>query len=423
MKKQIKWTAALSTAAIMAVLTPVVSAPAMAQSAGWMQENGTWMFYDEDGYAVTDTWKKQDGTWYYLDENGQLSFDRQIDEYYVDADGKRVTSQWVKASDDESELNWFYYGSDGKITVSKFRTIDNKTYYFDADGHMVTGLLEIEGDTYYFGEDGAMKKGWIELEAEEHDEDPSWHYFDSKGKMIQNELDKKISGSYYTFKDGKMQTGWYQLSAEETSASNADGYQYYDTDGKRASGWRTIEGIPGLSTQDEQFHFYFKSGKPYFAQSGIQVFNINSDRYGFNTKGEMQTGLKSVTLEDGSTANYYFGTDGVMRTGKQTIFNEEEGTNQTWYFHTEGDKRGQGYHGIRDNVIYENGLRKQADADFRYVSVPFEGKNYLVNVSGAIQKASASSKSSSRPDLGTGFRDIKDANETVWTVDVNGIIQ
>ena len=74
-------------------------------------------------------------------------------------------------------------------------------------------------------------------------------------------------------------------------------------------------------------------------------------------------------------------------------------------------------------MIYENGLRRQAEAESRYASVQFEGKNYLVNASGTIQKASASSKSNSRPDLGNGFRDFKDANETVWTVDANGIIQ
>ena len=148
MKKQIKWTAALSTAAFMTALTPSFSAPAMAQASGWVQENGIWMFYDEDGYSVTDTWKKHDGHWYYLDEDGELSFNCQIEEYYVDAEGKRVTNQWVKVlneenwDDDSPEYYWYYYGSDGKATTSRFRTINDKTYYFDGDGRMTTGLAE-----------------------------------------------------------------------------------------------------------------------------------------------------------------------------------------------------------------------------------------------------------------------------------------
>lgn len=481
MKKQIKWTAALSTAAIMTALTPSFSSPVMAQPSGWIQESDTWMFYDEDGYAITDTWKKHDGEWYYLDEDGKLSLNQQIEEYYVGSDGKRVVNQWVKlpnednwGDDNAPEFYWYYHGKDGKATVSRFRTIENKTYYFDGQGHMLTGLVEIEGDTYYFGEDGdgVMKTGWVQLENENSDEEPSWHYFNSNGKMVQNEIDKRINGNYYTFKDGKMQTGWYKMPAEaaaadtassdtaaetaaadttssdtsaetaaedtaaETTVSDANaaksasatqapaaGYQYYDSDGKRASGWRTIHGIPGVSSEDEMHKFYFKNGQPYFAQDGIEIFFISSSRYGFNNKGEMQTGLQSVVLEDGSAATYYFGTDGVMKTGKQTIFSEEEGINQTWFFHADGEKRGQGYTGIRDNVIYENGLRKQADPSFRYSPVQFEGKNYLVSTAGTIQKATASSKSAVKPELGAGYRDFKDLSEFVWTVDVNGIVQ
>lgn len=449
MKKHIKLTAVLSTAAVMTAFAPVITSPVLAQATGWVQEDANWKFYDSDGYYLTDTWKKQDGNWFYLDEDGNVSFNRQVDEYYVGSDGKRVSNQWVSIANDDDwnsdeapEFYWYYYGKDGKATVSKFKTIEENTYYFDSDGRMVTGLVDIDGATYYFGgyQDGIMKKGWVELEAgaDSHDEETSWYYFDSNGQMVKNQVDKKIGGSYYTFQDGKMVTGWYKLPQEitEATAANASeetakqsaiptaaGYQYYNEDGKRAAGWMTIEGIPGLSSEDEVYKFYFKNGQPYFAQTGIQVFAINSTKYAFNTKGEMQTGLQVVTLEDGSVANFYFDSEGVMKTGKQTIFNEEDGMSYTWFFHTDGAKRGQGYHGIRDNVIYEYGLRKEADADLRYAPVAFEGQKYLVNASGTIQKASSSSKSSSRPELGNGYRDLRDSNDTIWTVDVNGIIQ
>ena len=38
-------------------------------------------------------------------------------------------------------------------------TIGGKTYYFDEDGQMLTGLVEIDGFTYYLGNesDGARK--------------------------------------------------------------------------------------------------------------------------------------------------------------------------------------------------------------------------------------------------------------------------
>lgn len=500
MKKHIRLTAVLSTAAVMAAFSPVFTSQVLAQPTGWVQEDENWKFYDEDGYYLTDTWKRHDNSWYYLDGDGNISFNSQIDEYYVDAQGKRVTNQWViipnedfDGSEDSPENYWFYYNSDGKMTTSKFRKVDGLTYYFDSEGHMATGLTEIDGANYYFGKegDGSMKVGWVELTEEHDDADDEivWSYFNSNGQRIENQVDKRVGSSYYTFVDGKMVTGWYKLpkdipaadadqniieanttdteaienaaenqtqesSSDDTSAeqqapaqdnasteqqepsqdsasteqqeeskNTAEGYQYYTADGSRASGWMTITGIPGLSEEDEYYKFYFKSGKPYFAEKDLQIFRVGSSRYCFNEKGEMQTGLQVITLEDGSKVNFYFDTDGVMKTGKQSILDEESGVTQTWFFHTESEKLGQSFHGIRDNVIYDNGLRQQAESYMRYAPVTFEGKNYLVNASGTIQKASASSKSHERPDLGVGYKDLKDSFDNIWTIDVNGIIQ
>ena len=171
------------------------------------------------------------------------------------------------------------------------------------------------------------------------------------------------------------------------------------------------------------YNFYFKNGKPYHAESGLQLFTVESKKYAFNTKGEMQTGLKVVNLEGGEVANFYFAEDGVMRTGKQVIYNEDLDENQTWFFYTDGSRKGQGFHGIRDNTLYEYGLRKDADSDLRLAPMAYDGNQYLVNTSGSIQKASSSSKSAAKPELGNGFKDYKDSNGKTWVVDVNGIIQ
>ncbi len=454
MRKSIQWTATISAAAAMMLLSAGLTIPAMAQTGNWVEEDGTWKYYDADGYVLTDSWKKYNDAWVYLDEDGNITLNSQIDEYYVDATGKRVANQWVEleAEDEWDEeapgTYWYYYGANGKMVAGKFKTIDEKTYYFDEEGRMAVGLREIDGANYYFSGSGYMKKGWVKLPAadDEFGDEMVWSYFDSTGKRIENQLDKKINGGYYTFVNGEMITGWYKLpeqapaaetetgadqnedAAETELAAAADhspaaGYQYYDESGKRASGWMTIAEIPGVSDEDETYRFYFKNGVPHHAAEGLKIFSIGSDRYAFNDKGEMQTGLQSIKLEDGSTANFYFNAQGAMETGKQTIYDEESDMNQTWYFHTEGAQRGQGYNGIRSNVIYENGLRKEASADLKYEPVMFEGQKYLVNASGTIQKASSTSKSTTRPDLGSGYRDVRDANETVWVVDVNGIVQ
>ena len=98
MKKQAKALAVLSTAMFMAAVTPAFLNPvpySYAKSAGWTEENGNWYYYDSYGEPLTDTWKKLDNDWYYLDSDGIRAVSTQIDEYYVDEDGKRVSMKWV----------------------------------------------------------------------------------------------------------------------------------------------------------------------------------------------------------------------------------------------------------------------------------------------------------------------------------------
>ena len=456
MRKQTKTLAVLSAAALFAAAAPMMTNTgiykALAAQSGWTEEDGRFYYYDEDGYKETNTWKKRGGDWFYLDEDGEIAINQRVDDYFVNAEGHMAKNQWVSAEneigydspDSPDNGSWLYFGKDGKIVTSKWMNIVGKNYYFDEDGMMQTGLLELDGHTYYLGDedDGARKTGWILLETitKDTDDEDIWCYFDTEGRMVVNQMDRKIDNAYYTFIDGQMQTGWINVAdagfvsssilsneaaAEDSSANVASDasdssanssasassirlsdFRYYDPEngGRRASGWYTIEGAPGISEEEEPFSFFFKNGT-------------------FNERGEMQTGLQSLKQADGSFVSYYFGDDGVMRTGKQTIYNDDLEENQIWYFQTKGSLKGQGYHGERDNQVYVNGLLKKADPELRYEPVSVGEKRYLVNTSGTIQKASSSSSSSSRPELGKGFKDIKDSNDTIWTVDTSGIIQ
>lgn len=451
MRKQTAFMAVLSAAAVLTAAAPMTNTGegiliAYAAEKGWVEEDGSFVFYDADGYRETNTWKKKDGSWYYLDEDGIPAKNQHIDEFYVDETGRMVKNQWILADSEEEydspdspvSGSWNYFGKDGKIVVSKWMTLDGKTYYFDEDGIMQTGILELDGETYYLGteEDGARKTGWILLEdmTNDTDDEDIWCYFDENGKLVVNQLDRKIGGEYYTFLDGTMQTGWIHLKeagflssdeAEAASTSLSD-FRYYDAEqgGRRANGWFTIEGAPGISEEGDTYTFYFRSGEALHAQSGLELFSINSEKYCFNEKGEMQTGIQTLHNENGESFRYYFDETGIMKTGKQTVYNEELEENQTWYFQTKGSKKGQGYHGVRDNQVYVQGLLQKADPELRYEAIELgEGKRFLVNTSGTLQKASASSTSNSRPELGKGFKDIKDSNDTIWTVDSSGIIQ
>ena len=426
MRKTFSYVTALTAAAF---LSMSASNMAFAQ-AGWVEEDSAWHYYDEEGYMVTDAWKKLDGSWYYLDSDGEMARGQKVDDFYVDSNGVMVTNQWVRIAEefdwespDTPDAYWYYFGEDGKATLDKWLQLDGSWYYFNDEGHMMTGKFTVGEDTYYTNENGVMQKGWVALKEDSSAPavKEAWYYFDNNGKMIQNQTDKKIGDAYYTFKDGKMQTGWVKVSAEENIG--IDGYQYYSQDGKRADGWIKTEGIDGIHAKGQESWFFFKDGKALRSTSGLQILTASGKRYAFNEKGEMQTGLQWISTGENTSARYYFGSDGILKVGKQSIYNEDLDATQTWFFHVDGDKKGQGLYGIRDNNIYLHGLRQDAESSARYASVEFNGKNYLVNTAGAIQKASSASKSSVKPELGAGHKDFKDNNGVTFTVDVNGVVQ
>ncbi len=128
------------------------------------EEDGGWVYYDSDGYRLTDTWKREGDSWYYLDSDGMRASNLQVDEYYVGEDGKRVANTWISIEnedysygDDEPEFYWYYYGKDGKMSASRWVKIDGHSYYFNEEGRMINGSVNIDGDNYYLGEEGDGK--------------------------------------------------------------------------------------------------------------------------------------------------------------------------------------------------------------------------------------------------------------------------
>ncbi|RHV87215.1 hypothetical protein DXA97_10240 [Clostridium sp. OF09-36] len=124
MRKQTKVVAVASAAALLAIGGAMTSFAAQ----GWVEEDGTWYYYDKDGNRVENEWKKSGDNWFWLDseENGAMATDKLVDDdsdlYYVDANGVMVKNTWVKVvnedqdDDDPAEYHYYYMQASGKAT-------------------------------------------------------------------------------------------------------------------------------------------------------------------------------------------------------------------------------------------------------------------------------------------------------------------
>ena len=176
---------------------------AFTSMAEWQQEDGIWIYTDNNGNRVTDSWRQSGSNYFYLDSEGVMATDRWVDDtYYVDINGVRVSNRWIQVEEGTKDApnpegGWFYLDANGRVVTDGWRTINNQSYHFDSDGTIHYGWLNDEDNLYYLGDenDGAAKTGWLNLEYDEEDgqedgivAEPSttgtWFYFQTNGRAV-----------------------------------------------------------------------------------------------------------------------------------------------------------------------------------------------------------------------------------------------
>ena len=333
MRKQTKLVAVLSAAALLAIGASMTSFAAT----GWTEENGEWVYYDRDGYQVTEAWKKSGSNYYYLDEDGVMAKDKLIENgddngnlYYVDANGVMVTNRWVELEnedyydsddDEEAATNWYYFQSSGKAYktsgATSFKTINGKKYAFDENGKMLYGWVGNNSDrikdgdssfktgVYYCGnsDDGArVTSDWRKLYVgdqgpSDSEDDEYWFYFQPNGKKVEDKDNKKINGKYYSFDEfGAMITSWHQSTV--ATASQLKGFYGDSDDGARKKGW--FKEVPSKNVDNSAYND--DSAKWFYGNNDgtlvvSQIKTINGKKYAFDGKGEMLSGLIAMTVD------------------------------------------------------------------------------------------------------------------------------
>ena len=422
-----KIVALVATAALLVLGATFTS---MAATYSWYQVDGIWHCKDKAGDDYNQAFAKSGSDVYWLDENGEMATDLLLEEdgnyYYLDSDGKMVKNDWrkVENTDDEGdEYYWYYFQPSGKAIAGKYKpvSVTGKKYLFAEDGKMLYGWVGEEGATgdedefwkgatYYCGseDDGAVRMGWQQLDVINEEEDLTeqayWFYFGTNGKKVQAAdkavlLQKTINGKTYAFNESGAMVAEWEPAASTSSAASASisSYAWFHTveDGsKLKKGWFRV--IPTASVNqtandDEEQHWFYAKGAGEIARNEVKT--IGGKKYGFNSKGEMVSGLwkvlnianvngafddKTNCIDTETEVNalitgtatynvYFFGdeeTDGSMKTG--TVTTEIDGDDYTFYFASTGENKYKGLNGWKKNAYYVNGSKLKGDADLRY---------------------------------------------------------
>lgn len=360
MRKQTKFVAVLSAAALFAIGASMTS---FAATAHWEQEGEDWVYLDSDGDRVTDTWKKSGSNWFYLDSDGYMAKDTIVisgsndDKYYVDANGAKVVNTWVSVDNegdnecaDQEDITtiWYFFGSEGKAkraesgkkvftNIPYGANMENRgTFAFDEDGHMLSGWQDVDSSDgtktyrYYFnGEnEGWAALGWQYLEKPEDDnfddenpfEDEAWFWFGTNGRAAQD-ITKYINGQYYTFlPNGAMDDRWATGTPgiSKTTGAIASGASAFYTDdiGHRRTGWIYTYDPADVDQEGDQHWFYLNNKGEAFNDQGK-----DTEEYKYNR----ETKSYELAADYNATATNVFdrtavGTDVAAKVIKNKTF-------------------------------------------------------------------------------------------------------
>ncbi|SFR86936.1 hypothetical protein [[Clostridium] aminophilum] len=385
MRKQTKYVAVLSAAALLAMGASMTSF-----AAGWEKdETGAWHYYDKDDDMVTGEWKKDGNKWFYLDDDGNMAINQWVeDEYYVGEDGAMITNGWVKTLEDDEDVDspedtgehWYYFNAKGKKIQDAKKTIGGKTYHFGEDGKMLTGWQNSGDNIYYLGtedEGWESRNEWRWLEKsgidddtddpdtghsvlgcyEEDDcDDEGWYWFDASGKLYHQKGEKTIKGRKFAFNNhGQMLYEWVfnrkvdatygQLDKATDGNVDITDMRWYQengdgaNNGARYKGWQYISGSEALDKAGDTNWYYFKDSKAKHAdkldataEAGRSTLTKaeRKDWTGLDDEGSPVYRKKEKLSWDGKNGTFCFDQFGRMKTGLQYI----EGN--TYFFNDDG---------------------------------------------------------------------------------------
>lgn len=130
---------------------------------GWVQDSIGWWYRYKDGTYPKSCWKTINGRDYYFKADGYMASNEFIKSanyttdkklYYVNTSGEWDNHVYYWKN---NNIGWWIESEDDKwYAKSSWAKIDQKWYWFNERGYMVTGKVRIGLKTYTFNSDGAL---------------------------------------------------------------------------------------------------------------------------------------------------------------------------------------------------------------------------------------------------------------------------
>ncbi|WP_179874427.1 S8 family serine peptidase [Bacillus sp. AFS002410] len=273
-----------------------------------------------------------------------LAGNETVKEVVINREDAPITTGWVVNDDNKV----YYYDENGKMHkgfLELKQTEDDytwkSTFYFDPKtGEMHRGWLDLNGKRYYFDQEGGLMATDVTFVPESN----NYFYFDSKGVAQTGVFNLYDDKAYFDAKSGLLRNAWKQVGTK---------YIYADKDGSFHTGWLNVSG---------KWYFFNKDG---YMQTGW--LNDGKNTYYLNSKGEKVTGWYTV-----SGKTYYFNQAGIKLTGWVSV------SGKKYYLNSDGSKFINGWKSISGKNYYfdKNGVMKTG-----WLTV--SGKKYYLNSDGS----------------------------------------
>ena len=289
--------------------------------------------------------KSDDGVWSMGSKAANSEAWKSCDYYAgAESDGAVVTSAWktIKVYNGTTTCDYqFYFSSNSKkykLSDSDAekgneyaeKTIDDKTYKFAADGHLVDGQTEdTSGESS--GESGGETTDKPTYEI-------GWHWVET---VVTDETDE-ASGKMYYYRDTDG-----TIYSDQIATINGKKY-LFDSDGSILVGLYYLEFTDDESTINNKVCLNEKGPLDSYTTLGGENYNASDS-----------TSKSGVYFFSGNA-----GTDGTMATGSKTV--EVDGDSYSFKFATSGDSKGKGLNGRDGSYYYVNGRKVKADSDNKF---------------------------------------------------------